>query len=64
LIELASAGLQARARLNAAGDNETGFLSPLQHVAESGVTPAERKLKLFQGEWNGTIDPVFTTCAY
>jgi glutamate--cysteine ligase len=64
LIELASAGLQARARLNAAGDNETGFLSPLQHVAESGVTPAERKLKLFQGEWNGTVDPVFTTCAY
>jgi glutamate--cysteine ligase len=64
LIELASAGLQVRARLNAAGDNETGFLSPLQHVAESGVTPAERKLKLFQGEWNGTVDPVFTTCAY
>lgn len=64
LIELASAGLQARARFNAAGDNETGFLEPLQQVAQSGVTPAERKLKLYHGEWRGSVDPVFRTCAY
>ena len=42
VIELASQGLTDRARLNGAGDNETGFLSPLRHVAESGETPAER----------------------
>ena len=64
VIELARSGLTARARTNAAGDNETGFLSPLQDVAERGVTPAERKLKLYQGEWNGSVDPVFTECAY
>jgi glutamate--cysteine ligase len=64
LIELARAGLAARARLNAAGDNETGFLEPLQEVAETGVTPAERKLALYHGAWNGSIDPVFTECAY
>jgi glutamate--cysteine ligase len=64
LIELARAGLTARARLNAAGDNETGFLAPLQEVAESGVTPAERKLALYHDAWNGSIDPVFTECAY
>jgi len=64
VIELASEGLAARGRLNAAGDNETGFLAPLQQVAESGVTPAERKLKLFHGEWGGSVDPVFTECAY
>ncbi|MBT8053531.1 MAG: glutamate--cysteine ligase [Gammaproteobacteria bacterium] len=64
LIELASAGLKARARLNAAGDNETGFLGPLQQVAESGITPAERKLNLYHGEWGGSVDPVFTTCSY
>ena len=64
LIELASAGLTARARLNAAGDNETGFLAPLQEVAETGVTPAERKLALYHGAWGGSIDPVFTECAY
>ena len=64
LIELAHAGLTARARPNAAGDNETGFLLPLQQVAETGVTPAERKLALYNDAWNGSVDPVFTECAY
>lgn len=64
VIGLANDGLVARNRLNAAGDNETGFLSPLQEVAESGVTPAERKLKLYQGEWNASVDPLFTECSY
>ena len=64
VIELARQGLAARERLNAAGDNETGFLLPLQEVAESGVTPAERKLRLYHGEWNGSVDPVFYECAY
>jgi len=64
VIELARQGLTARGRLNPAGDNESGFLSPLQQVAESGVTPAERKLNCYHGEWNGSVDPVFTECAY
>ncbi len=64
VIGLANDGLVARNRLNAAGDNETGFLSPLQEVAESGVTPAERKLKLYHGEWNASVDPLFTECSY
>jgi len=64
LIGLANEGLTARARLNAAGDNETGFLAPLQEVAETGITPAERKLALYHGDWNGSVDPVFTECAY
>ena len=64
IIELASQGLAARERLNAAGDNETGFLAPLQEVAELGRTPAERKIGLFHGEWGGSVDPVFTECAY
>lgn len=64
VLELANEGLMARNRLNAAGDNETGFLNTLQDVAESGVTPAERKLKLYHGEWNNSVDPIFTTCAY
>ena len=64
VIELARQGLTARKRLNAAGDNETGFLSPLQQVAESGITPAERKLNLYNGEWNHSVDPLFTECAY
>jgi len=64
LVELARQGLTARARLNAAGDSESGFLEPLQEVAETGITPAERKLALFHGEWHESVDPVFTECAY
>ena len=64
LLDLASAGLAARQRLNASGDNEVGFLSPLQEIAESGVTPAERKLRLYHSEWNGSVDPLFEECAY
>jgi glutamate--cysteine ligase len=64
VIELASQGLTARRRFNAAGDNETGFLEPLLQVAQGGVTPAERKLKLYHGEWGGSVDPVFAQCSY
>jgi glutamate--cysteine ligase len=64
VIELARQGLNARARLNSAGDNETGFLNPLQEVADRGHTPAERKTALFHGDWNGSVDPVFTECSY
>ena len=64
LIDLAAIGLGARRRLNSAGENETGFLSPLRNVAEGGVTPAERKLALYHGDWQGSVDPLFTECAY
>jgi glutamate--cysteine ligase len=64
VIKLASDGLNARRRFNAAGDNETGFLEPLLKVAESGVTPAERKLSCYHGEWGGSVDPLFAECSY
>lgn len=64
LIELSDAGLTARARLNSAGDNETGFLAPLRETAASGRTPAEVKLERYAGPWNGAVDPVFSEFAY
>ena len=64
VIELARIGLSARSRLNTAGDNESGFLATLQDVAERGLTPADRKLALYHGAWNGSVDPVFAECSY
>jgi glutamate--cysteine ligase len=64
LLEIAHQGLVTRERLNAAGDNETGFLTPLQEIAESGITSAEEKLALYHGRWNRSVDPVFSECAY
>ena len=57
-------GLKARACLNSAGDDETGFLSELDEIADSGVTPAERLLALYHGDWKRQIEPVFKSQAY
>ena len=58
-LRIARSGLSARARLNAGGDNETGFLEPLEEIVESGKVPAQRLLDKFQGEWGGDITRVY-----
>ena len=63
-LKISRAGLQRRARADACGIDESGFLDPLLEIAESGETPAERKLALFHGEWSGNVDPVFREFAY
>lgn len=63
-LKISIAGLKRRARLNAKGADESGFLDTLVEIAEADETPAERKLKLFHGEWNGSVDPVFREFAY
>ncbi len=55
VLEIARAGLTARARLGQAGDNETGFLEPLDEIVASGKVPAQRLLDLYHGEWNGDV---------
>jgi glutamate--cysteine ligase len=64
LLTLSDAGLRARKRLNSSGENETGFLAPLQKTAESGKTPAEIKLDRFHQVWAGSVDPVYSEFAY
>ena len=58
-LEIARGGLAARARLNASGDNETGFLDVLHDIVSRGETPAERLLRLYEGEWRGDITRVY-----
>ena len=64
MLALAREGLKARNRLDGSGENETGFLTPLQESADSGETPADRKLRLFEDDWNESVDPVFEDFAY
>jgi len=59
VLEMASAGLAARAEVNSMGDNEVGFLKPLRDIVAEGKTPAERLLERFTGEWGGEIDRVY-----
>lgn len=64
VLAISRSGLKARAKLNTAGDNESGFLSELDEIAESGMTPADRLLQLYHGEWGRRVEPVFETLAY
>src|SRR5688500_12134280 len=63
-LKISAAGLQRRNEKNLNGADESIFLTPLIDFAETNETPAERKLKLFHGEWNGSVDPVFREFAY
>ena len=63
-LKISAAGLQRRARRNDNGADERIFLETLIAVADSNETPAERKLELFHGEWEGDIDRVFREFAY
>ena len=63
-LKIAAHGLKRRRCLGSSGADETGFLDPLIEIVESGQTPADRKLALFHGAWNGSVDPVFTEFAY
>ncbi|MBL7508017.1 glutamate--cysteine ligase, partial [Escherichia coli] len=49
----------ARARLNASGDNETGFLDPLREVVRTGKVPAQVLLDRINGDWQGDIRRVY-----
>ena len=64
VLELAYNGLTARNCLGSSGENETGFLEPLFSNAHAGLTPADKKLALYHGRWNGSVDPVFNEAAY
>ena len=59
VLNIARSGLSARARLNASGDNETGYLAPLDEIVASGQTHAERLLARYHGEWQGDLSKIY-----
>jgi glutamate--cysteine ligase len=63
-LELARGGLARRRRLNEEGADETGYLAPLEEIAATGRTRAERLLADYAGPWRGDIDQVFRSGAY
>ena len=64
VLKIARAGLQKRGAADLGGMDESGFLNPLQIIADSGKTPAELKLDLFNSKWGGSVDPAFKEFAY
>ena len=59
VLEVAAGGLTRRAMLNSAGDNEGGFLDPLRDVLATGMTPADRLLAKYEGEWGGDLSRIY-----
>ncbi len=59
VLAISRSGLNARGRLNSAGDNESGFLAPLDEIVASGKVPAQRLLDKFGGEWAGDMSRVY-----
>jgi len=64
VLDIAGAGLSARARFNRAGDNETGFLDPLREIVRSGKVPAEVLLERYNGAWNGDVSKVYDEASF
>jgi glutamate--cysteine ligase len=64
VLAIARSGLKRRAVLDRKGRDESRFLDILDAIAASGRCPAEEKLALYDGPWNGSVDPVFTAFAY
>lgn len=64
MLAIARSGLARRALLDPQGCDETQYLAPLDDLVERGRTNAEMLLERFHGPWGGSVDPVFTECAY
>jgi glutamate--cysteine ligase len=63
-LKIAAQGLARRSRRHQDGADETRFLEPLIESVEANLVPAERKLQLYHGAWQGSVDPVFRDFAY
>jgi glutamate--cysteine ligase len=63
-VEISRMGLKSRARLNSEGQDETVFLAPLEEVLAKRATLADDLLMLYNGRWNGSVEPVFEEYQY
>jgi glutamate--cysteine ligase len=59
ILAIAEAGLLARARLNSAGDSESGYLDPLREIVARGTSPARVLLDRYHGEWHGDVSHIY-----
>ncbi len=64
MLDLSRKGLENRAIKSSCGKDESCFLEPLQIIADTGVTPAERKRGQFHGVWKEDINELFEIYAY
>ena len=64
LVDIAKQGLKNRAKFSGGMVDERGYLSELEDIADSGITPAERLLDLYHGAWQGDVKRIYADFAY
>jgi len=66
VVDIAEAGLKARARPGAGGliPDETHFLNALKESLETGQTPADLLLADYNGPWQGDLSRIYEAYAY
>ena len=66
VLDIAEAGLRARARSGAGGmlPDETHFLNTLRETVETGKTPADELLERYHGDWNGDLTRIYADYSY
>ena len=63
-IAISKEGLKRRSALSGGLVDETGYLAPLEEIADSGMTPADRLLELYHGPWGGDVTKVYEAFSY
>ncbi len=64
VLAIAREGLNRRNRLSGSMSNETGYLSDLDEIVASGLTPADRLLDLYHNAWGGNAAAAYDATAY
>ncbi|QPQ54990.1 glutamate--cysteine ligase [Allosphingosinicella flava] len=64
ILDIATEGLNARSRLNASGDNESGFLDPLRDVIARGQSPADILLDHYETAWNRDVSHIYDEMSF
>lgn len=64
VLSISRAGLRARKRYDAGGNDETGFLQPLVEVVETGQTIAERMLAEYEGPMRRDMHQLYEKYAF
>ncbi|HUO12738.1 MAG TPA: glutamate--cysteine ligase [Caulobacteraceae bacterium] len=64
VLAIARQGLKNRGKIGPSMTDETGFLAPLDEIAETGLTAADRWLELYNGPWRGDLSKIYEAAAY
>ena len=64
VLKLSRAGLTQRMQLDFMKRDETVYLDPLESIVDRNETQAAALLKLYEGPWKKSVDPIFDLLAY